>query len=194
MATVPNPRTWAPSDIATAAQFNLDIRDAINFLIAPPRVQARSTVDQTLVPETWAVIAWNTTVSETDGASMHVPGGSNSRLVAQTAGRYLVFVTVRWDDHTLATGSRLLAVERNAAGVIGAGDRVAEDRRHSQDNFVPEGQCNQCASATTFLSVGQYVEAFAQHDQDNLIGSDNSDLLLSYAASSRFGMIWISEL
>ncbi len=48
MATVPSPKTWVALEDVTAAEMNLELRDAINFLLSPPRVWAYRTALLTL--------------------------------------------------------------------------------------------------------------------------------------------------
>lgn len=86
MATVPSPRTWTSSELVTAAKLNTDIRDAFNFLMAPPRCVLRKSGQQTISSGVLTAVTWDTELIDSDGG--HSTVTNNSRYVAQTAGWY----------------------------------------------------------------------------------------------------------
>ena len=193
MATVPAPRTWAPGEIPTAAHFNADIKDAENFYKTPPSVSVRNTTN---VPDvannTWTVLTWNTDVVDTD--AMHDTGSNTSRLVAKTQGYYYCFARIRWEWHTDNNGMRGIWIKKNSAGTVASGTTMANDFRHSNNwATTPNNRhgCG-CSGFTSLLAVNDYLECFVWHDQDNLFGSDASELWHSDTATEvRFGMVWV---
>src|SRR5690606_30094922 len=112
MAAVPDPITWSPNTVPTAAQFNTEIRDAVNFLLSPKRALVRrTTTNQDIPPQTWTrLTGWNVEDADTD--TIH--SSSDPQLVAKTAGRYLVFLSIRWEWHTFTGGARGMMICKNS--------------------------------------------------------------------------------
>ena len=195
MGTVPNPRLWAAGEIPTAAHFNADIKDAQNFFKTPPTGIVRNTTNvPDVVTNTWTVLTWNTDVIDTD--AIHDTGSNTSRLVAKTAGYYYVFARIRWEWHIDNDGMRGIWIKKNANGSVANGTTVANDFRHSNNwSSTPNNRhgCG-CTGFTGLLAVNDYLECFVWHDQDNLIGSDNSEIWHSDTTTQvRFGMYWVSD-
>lgn len=189
MATVPNNKTWSPGNIPTAAEFNTNIRDAINFYKAPPRVLVKNSVVQDLVNATWTALTWNQEDADTDG--IHSTSSNTSRLTAVTAGRYFVTISIRWEDHILGySGVRGVQVRKNSAGAVGSGSCVCIDMRHHQDNLTGSiGAANQSTCGYVYLGVGDYVEAFGYQTDGG-----NSEVSHTTTSGNRFGAIWVSTL
>jgi hypothetical protein len=113
MATVPAPRTWAAGEFPTATQFNTEIRDAVNFLLAPPRAHAYQAVAQSLTSGVSAVITMDSEQVDTD--NIHSTAASTSRLTIVTAGRYRVIGQVAFASN--ATGYRTATLLRTGATI-----------------------------------------------------------------------------
>src|SRR5829696_2502384 len=114
---IPSGRTWAPGEIPTAAQFNTDIRDAVNYWKSPARVQVKNTAGNLTVGlASWILITWG--AEDTDTDAFHSTGVNTSRLVvpAGLGGLYYWFITTRWENHNDQVGARGVQVRTNSAG------------------------------------------------------------------------------
>lgn len=191
MATVPNPKTWAPGTVPTASEFNTDIRDVINFLKAPQRVLVSNNADVDLTTQTWHLLTWNSEVTDTEG--IHSTASNTSRLTAVTPGWYSAWCAVRWEVNS-SNGSRQIQIREGSAGSESGGTMVALDIRHTQDNVLVNGSTQHCMGMVQ-LGVGDYVEAFVWHDYDGSL-SDNVEIdhiSGGGATTVRFGMTWIAK-
>jgi hypothetical protein len=113
----PDPRTWAVGDKATASRMNLELRDALDFLLAPPSCSlVASSVSSTTAIDT--VIAFDSETYDTD--TMHT--GSGSKITFTTAGVYLVTGVAVWVSNS--TGYRQVQMRLNANGSVGSGTLI----------------------------------------------------------------------
>ena len=112
MATVPSPRTRAAAEIATAAHMNSEVRDAINFLIAPPRCHAYQNAAQTLTTSTFTSVLLDTEEVDTD--AIHSTVTNTSRFTIATAGRYRFIGQI--DFASNASGYRIARLTKNGSG------------------------------------------------------------------------------
>lgn len=142
---VPAPRTWTTGEVGTGAYEN-SLRDALNFLLAPPRARLTQASAATSVNgSAWTSIGLDSTGIDTYGG--HSNSTNNSRYTAQAAGRYRVTVNNAWAANT--TGIRLVRVAVNGNPVPGAAASMNATSALSAAHGV---------SATVFLNVGDYVE------------------------------------
>lgn len=111
MATVPSPRTWVAGEVMTAANMNTHVRDAINYLLAPPRCEAYQSVSQNCTTGTVTTLTFTSETVDTDG--IHSTSVNTSRMTIVTPGRYKVLGGCGIAAN--ATGSRTLRVAKNAA-------------------------------------------------------------------------------
>lgn len=194
MATVPNPKTWSPGNIPTATEMNTDLRDAINFFKAPPRVLVKNNAQVDIPPQAWTLLTWNTEDADTD--AMHSTSSNTSRLVAATAGRYEVKLQIRWEDHLDPEGVRACQIRKNSAGAVGSGNLVTADIRHHQDYLTGDhGASIQHCTGYIYLAASDYVEAFVWHNQNTpIVGYDNSLVEHDMGDNIRFGALWVSTL
>lgn len=88
MATVPALRTWTAGEIVTAAMLNANVRDSINYLLAPPAAALRQTSAQSLGNAAWTALTFDT--EDVDNDNAHSTSTNTSRYVAQTAGWHRV--------------------------------------------------------------------------------------------------------
>jgi hypothetical protein len=116
MPTAPAPRTWQnDQDYMTAATLNLEIRDALNFLLAPPRAILRRVAAQSIPNLTTPTtpVQWDTEDQDTAGGFTLA---SNTRYTAQYPGRYKISCVIGWTAN--ATGLRVLAVNVNGGANV----------------------------------------------------------------------------
>lgn len=146
MATVPNPRTWTVGELLTAAKLNTDLRDGLNFLLAPPRAQLYRTTSQSTTTGVFAALQWDAENIDTDGG--HSTSTNNSRYTAQTSGWYEVTASVLWAADSTA-GFRLTNVDVNNSGF----PQIYDMSTPMSDNSCVLNPCGK-----VFLNVGDYVE------------------------------------
>ncbi|MFI6296699.1 hypothetical protein ACIBEJ_34275 [Nonomuraea sp. NPDC050790] len=142
MATVPSQRTWTVGELLTAAKLNTDLRDAVNFLLAPPLALLRLSADINIPNATLTAINWNTEVIDRDGG--HDNSTNPFRYTFQTAGYYEVATQIAFN--TNGTGLRLVHLYDNnypLAGNQGTGNSV-------QLTCISAGR-------THFFNVGEYI-------------------------------------
>jgi hypothetical protein len=152
MATVPAEITWVTGQIVTAAQLNANLRDAINFLIAPPLFVGRQTVAQNghhrhhldaghLGRRGQRQRRRTRTVTNT------------SRYTAQTQGWYDLDSPHRLDGQQQRRPVDLVDRQRRRPGGQEPARRVA-GTRHSAGH----------GGASVFLNVGDYTETTMWHN------------------------------
>jgi hypothetical protein len=102
---VHNPSTGA---VAPAAWGDV-VRDDLEFLVDPPKCSIYNSAAQSIPNNTTTALTANSENFDTD--AMHSTVSLTSRVVAQTAGRYLVNAAVLFASH--ATGRRALDLRVN---------------------------------------------------------------------------------
>ena len=86
MATVPVSRTWVAGEIVTAAHFNTNIRDVLNWLLAPAICQASMASAQSIANITWVPLNFDTEAIDSTG--MHSIVSNTDRFTAVYPGWY----------------------------------------------------------------------------------------------------------
>ena len=166
MATVPSPRTWTVGELLTAAKLNTDLRDGLNFLLAPPRVLTQKSTSQTgLGGSTFHAVTWDNEITDTDGG--HSNSTNNTRYTIQTAGAWEFSCSVLWSNDS-STGGRAALFRKNGSTVL-----------PGITHFPGMSSGSSCVSVTTtaLLSVSDYVEVIAFH-------SAGSNLTLNTSADA----------
>lgn len=148
MATVPVPRTWVTGEVVTAAYMNANVRDAVNYLIAPPLCVAKQTSAQSLANATSTAITLDAEDKDSDG--MHSNSVNPSRLTAVTAGWYSAQTTINFAAN--ATGLRLATFYINGSEV---------GRRTEITNGGAVFSTAISTAGTMYLAVGDYLESRA---------------------------------
>lgn len=177
----PSPKTWSVNEDLTAAGLNLELRDALNFLLNPPRVKVFRSANLTVSNTTWTLATWNSEAWDTD--TMHSTSSNTSRLVATTAGVYTVTVIAQWAAD--GVGARYISVEKNAGGVRAAGTSILLDHAAAPVNASYNAQ------PVTFdvsLAAGDYIEAWVYQ-------ASGGSLALVGAGEDRssMSMRWVSK-
>lgn len=168
MATVPNPKTWATNDSLGASTLNTELRDALNFLLNPPKVRLDVTGPTHNSTGNWLALSAYTEAYDTD--AMHSTSVDTSRITIVTAGTYLF------------TG--YVAFATNATGIRGArffANGVTAYAQQGQPAAAGAGAC----SVTDVIpcTAGQYVELQA-------FQSSGGNLVVDFAS---FTAIWLSK-
>ena len=178
---VPSQGTVAVGDKITASLWNDDVRDAVNFLISPPRVKVYKTANQSIGTSGWACLTWDAEAFDSD--TMHDNATANSRITFTTAGTYQVTYNAFWANN--ATGLRNHKIELNGTTTEGSGTDIIEPFAIS-----PVGATHSGASISVMASVvaGEWIQAFAWQNSGgalNLAGASESHSSLS--------AIWVSS-
>lgn len=154
MATVPSQSTIAVADKVSAALWNDDVRDAINYYTSTrPLFYAEQTVSQTLTTNIDTPITFTTEVLDRDG--QHSTTTNTSRVViGNTLGWYRVSGCVVYQANSAATNFRAI-ISKNGTRVGGS--------------FA--GILNASTSAVCGVSTGSVlVQATTSTDYVELIG------------------------
>jgi len=114
VATVPTTDTVSVGEKITAANYNTYTRDAVAFLIAPPRTSVYQTATTTCTTGVATTILFDTETYDTD--TMHSTSSNTGRITATTTGLYTVYAQVCMASN--ATGTRTLALVKNGATTI----------------------------------------------------------------------------
>lgn len=169
MATVPVPRTWTVGELLTAAKLNVDVRDGLNFLLAPPLAVLTKNVSQSFTSGSFTAMTWPTEQVDRDGG--HSTSTNTSRYTAQTAGYYTMHEWHEWSlDST--SGYRRTTFRTNGLTIT-----------HQDARPVPAILNISHVSGMVFLAVGDYVEVMV--DQ-------NSGVTLTITSNTRWDIIWSS--
>jgi hypothetical protein len=132
MATIPATRTWAVGEIVTAARLNLELRDALDFLLNPPACHVSDGTGVSLVNSTATLMAWDSEQFDTDG--MHSTVTNNSRITFVTAGTYCVKINLSVPGATYTVFT--INARLNSAGSSSGGTSLRSESYddHSMQN------------------------------------------------------------
>lgn len=126
---------------------------SVGLITNPPRCKIFKSAVASVPDATYTLVTWNSEDYDTD--TMHNTSSQTSRIVATTAGLYMVTVQLAWASN--ATGGRAVDVRKNSAGSATGGTRVAQAMVPAQGNTAH-------VVAVTFdvqMSATDYLEFFA---------------------------------
>ena len=178
---VPSQGTVAVGDKITASLWNDDVRDAVNFLISPPRVKVYKTANQSIANSAWACLTWNAEAFDSD--TMHDNATSNSRITFTTAGTYQITYNALWANNS--TGLRNHTIEKNGTTTQGSGTTIIEPFAIS-----PVAATHSGASISVMASfvAGDWIQAFAWQNSGGAL-----NLAGVTEAHSSFSARWVSS-
>jgi hypothetical protein len=174
VATVPSEMTFVAGEVLTAAQMNTNVRDAVNFIIAPPLAQLVQAVVQSVGDSAWTALTFTTETIDRDGGHSNVT--NTPRYTAQTAGWYLMQGTVSWTAN--ATGGR-----QASFGVNGSSTLFSKVFQAGTAAFVG----SVTTSGTTYLNVGDYAQLFSWQNSG---GANNT--VINTESGPVFTLRWVS--
>jgi hypothetical protein len=164
-------------DELTAAEWNLEVRDAVNFLLNPPQASANHTAGTSLTTSTWTLVSLGAEQFDTD--VMHDIVTNNSRMIAKTAGKYLI--TAKTTYAINATGIRRISVEKNGAGVQGAGTQIEINSKNALAGMTAPVM----VTTQVVMAANDYLEVFAWQ-------SSGGNLALSTGDRNTYlEMLWV---
>ena len=179
---VPSQGTVAVGDKITASLWNDDVRDAVNFLISPPRCKLYRTTNTSISTGVWTAVAWNAETFDTD--TMHDNTTNNQRITFTTAGTYLITFRAMWASNT--AGARSLAIEKNGTTTFNAsGTEIV-----TSFATAPIGSTHNGINVTVMaeFAANDYIMAFVQQ---TTVGSLN--LSGTSDAHSSFAALWVAS-
>ena len=138
------PTTRSTGDLITAAIWNADIVDNLNFLYGSlPSARAYHNASQALAAGTLVLLALNT--ERWDNDVIHDTSSNNSRLTCKTAGKYIIGGV--WED-SVASQQMSVRIRLNGATII------------SYESDVGAANLDRVIGTTTLydLAVNDYVE------------------------------------
>lgn len=140
---VPSEMTAVVGNYITAAEWNSNVRDAVNFLANPPLFIGYQTVSQSIPNSAFTSITFD---SETvDTYNGHSTTSNTSRYTAQVAGWYEV--TARCGTSGSSAGKRIINIAVNGSGVW-----VNEIDPPNTDLLT------NTITATVYMNANDYVE------------------------------------
>lgn len=177
MATVPSQRTWVAAETPTAAHFNTNVRDAVNFLLSPPRCRAFQGAAQTLTTATLTAVTLDSEDTDTGPGGvadpLHSTAVNTSRMTIVTPGRYRVIASSAFASN--ATGYRECTIKRT-------GTTVAQSRHQAANGGVHIEQCVD----EVLCVAGDYIEMFAAQS------SGGNLALIAGTANTFLHVVWVS--
>jgi hypothetical protein len=173
---VPTQRTWNTYDITTAAMMNANVRDAVNFLSAPPLFIALQQTAQS-IPNAFGggtpLTFGDPGGIVVDSYNGHSTSTNPTRYVAQVAGWYLVEGRSGWAPS--ATGLRIAGTSVNGAV-------------QKYGTSAPVGGSNWLASVSDilYLNVGDYVELLGYQTSGGALNTNSGA-----AYQSSLMVLWV---
>lgn len=180
MGTIPTLSTVSAGAVATAAMFNA-VKDAFDFIKAPPQCSAYAGATQTLTTAVAAAIALNSElfdVVQSGDSPSHDLVTNNSRLVCRTSGKYEMTGQVRFNGAS-AVGVRTVALRLNGTTDLITNQQPAVGGGSSTDVAVPV--------IVVALTAGDFIEMRATQTSggnlDTVAGQDKTFLRFAFKAS-----------
>lgn len=173
MATVPSEMTAVAGTVLTAAQWNSNVRDAVNFLCGRPVFEGRQTVSQSISNNVATAVLLDTGDIDNDGGHSLIT--NTSRYTIQTAGRFAVTGKVGYASN--GTGNREGNIWANGTMI----------RSHNQLAVPATSTRVTLPFFTAFFNVGDYVESGAYQSSG---GSLSSAVANAYEQST-LTLLWV---
>lgn len=167
--------TASAGAILTAAEWNTNVRDAVNFLTAPPLCVMRQTSVQPLPASAFTALLFDT--EDIDRDNGHSISTNTSRYTAQTAGWYEIQSSITWAATGLNPGYCGIVLRVNGATLFA----------YSLIEVSTGNGLGQTTSATYYCNVGDYIESCAAN---GTTGASNSSVA---APQPRTQLRWSSS-
>lgn len=162
MATIPTIPTESPGNFWTAALWNANILNGLNYLFSPVRFKAYSSTTQSLGSGTAAIsLTLDTEIVDSDGG--HSTTTNTSRYTVQTAGLY--FVTGSVCFATSSAGTRTLQVLQNGGAVFGSAVQAMPSATNGASVFT---------ATLVQAAVNDYIEIAAWQNSGGSLATSTS--------------------
>jgi hypothetical protein len=158
---IPTQRTWTAGEVVTAAMFNANVRDAVNFGINAPAMIARQTAAQNIGSGAWTPVSYDTVDLDTYGAHS---ASTPSRFTAPLPGVYRV--CGQCDIAPNANGFRSIRIQVNGGAQVIA--KVQIPAINGVDTALS-------TTADVFLNAGDYIEIALYQSSGATIATGSTD-------------------
>lgn len=164
---LPVQRTWAAGETPSEGELDLNIRDAVNFLLSPPRVSLAcgSPQDIQVGPPTFQVFGWDTEIIDTDEMW---DSADPTKVHINTPGLYAVRAYLRYPYISPSGVSYGLALGRNTGGQWPSNNypnRLADDTRSASKD---SGRMTSLWISILYpFQAGEYIEVFTAQTTGN---------------------------
>lgn len=187
VSKVPVPRTWTTGEVVTDAELNKEVRDAISFLLSPPRAVVTvlgAPFNIATGNSTGPITAWDTVLS--NGDTMWSPS-KPSRLTANTPGRYQLAIYIHFPYSSGSpTGDLHVGLALNSNGAAwGSATQLEEDSRPGSTSARLGTSCSLIFEQ--FLNTGDYIEAHAWQYTGGTLSITNTQFTCQFSA------LWVSS-
>ena len=166
------PRTWATSDVVTAAMLNTNVRDNANWLHAMHGCRLWKSANQTVALNATDVVNWNSEVYDTD--TLHDTATNNSRITIPSGldGYWQFIVKLNTDADGANHNPFVLRLRKNAAGSGSGGTAM--------DAWSLTGHTNAASNTATAvynLVATDHIEAFLTSTSEarDVVGGGSTD-------------------
>ena len=168
------PTTRSTGDLITAAIWNTDLVDDLNYLYGSlPSARVYHNATQTVADVTTAALALNT--ERWDNDVIHDTSTNNSRLTCKTAGKYIITATGEHESATYA-GTLLWIIRLNGATFLckeEQWDQGSISRKSSSsinaiydlaiNDYIEFVVTNNSGGTRTIQAAGAYTPEFGMH-------------------------------
>jgi hypothetical protein len=187
MASFTSPSSRSSGYKILASDWNLLVSDIIylgsgDASAGRPAVMAVSTDTNGLTQDTWIGPITFTSADEYDTDSMHNPSSNSARLVANTAGLYLITAELYADAHTQAEPIHLM-LRKNAGASATGGTFIAQSTTVFSTNTASSIPTGLQLQTMVRLAATDYVSLFVMSEA-------SGESLIGTTVNHRFGMIW----
>lgn len=161
MTALPVQRTWAAQETPSQSELNLNIRDAVSFLLSPPRVSLGAGSTQQVSTSSAPILevfGWDTEIIDTD--DMWDPSDP-TKIHINTPGLYVVRTYLRYPYQSPSGVSYALGLGRNTAGkwpFQNYPNRLADDTRPASTDGAR--RTSLWITVTYPFAAGDYIEVF----------------------------------
>jgi hypothetical protein len=153
MGTVPTPLSATATSKISAAGFNAGVRDALAFLLDPPRCDVALGANISCVDATATLVAFDGEVLDTD--NMHNTVTNTSRILFNTPGRYNINIFMMWSSQVI--NRVVINMRLNSGGSAAGGSSIRSWDYNAGTGIVP---AQQTISMQRTFAAGDYIEIF----------------------------------
>lgn len=157
--SVPNPQTWVPGFV-NDTDMNREVRDALKYLLDPPRAEPRQTATQNLTTTVWTDITFTSEDYDQSDDPGHDIVTNTARYTAPASGWYGVDWIVALA--AIATSALLSRLSVNGTAV-----------NNSRVTAGPVSPAASCVSGSmrVFLNAGDYVTVQGRQDTGGTVAT-----------------------
>lgn len=145
---VPGTRTWSAGEKITASRMNTEVRDALDFLLDPPRAHVYNSAGQVFANGTTVLCDWPDEAY--DSQALH-SGANSTRVTLVESGLWVCHLAIGFPDATYTTLT--VNPRLNAGGVSTDGTSLRTEDFAPRDSGIVKWPFEFRASAGDHLEV-----------------------------------------